>query len=485
MDKSIKILVVEDEVEDYELIRLELKKANLQFQSKRVASKDELYNECNSLEYDLILCDNKLPAMDATSALKIVREVNQEIPFIIVSGTIGEENAVKLMRLGANDYVNKANQNRLIAVLKREIKEYEVKKSQKEYRKNLVLSELRYKNLMESISDIFFAIDDKLHLLFWNTATEREFQKKVELNAHLLSLFPEWAEEELLITIQKTIDTGQKQTFNLRSQIKNKIEYFEGTATSSNFGATVLIRKVTEKYLNQKNLEKLNNELEVLLYRIGHDLKGPVSSVEGLLNIMQMTSDYDKEKFINMMSVRVGHLKKTLKVLRDVANIKYGKYIQYEIHVNQAIQEIIDSISSNYNTSLVSINTLIDKKLKIKGDILLFKSIIQNLIENAIKYGADVNGRVTIELEIRESGNDILIKILDSGKGIPEPLQDKIFDMFYRGDERSDGSGLGLYIVKQAVEKLHGKIAVTTEVNKGTLFTILIPHSEQLQLNTQ
>lgn len=482
MSKPLKILFIEDVIEDYELIILELKRGSLNFNAIRVDTENKLTAEIDNSDYDLIISDNQLPTISASKSLQLVREVNEDIPFIIVSGSIGEEYAVELMRLGANDYILKSNLSRLIPVINREAREYELKKRQKRFSKELVLSELRFQNLTKSISDIFFAIDRELKITFWNAIAEKEFNRKVSIGVELYTLFPEWVDEDITTAIQEALRTNQPHSFKLKCFIDNKVEYFEGTVSSSGDGASVLLRKVTERHLNRKKLEKLNNELEILLYRISHDLKGPVTSVIGLLNVMKIAPDFDKVHFINMMTQRMNHLEKTLKVLRNVANIKYGNFEREDINVRKAILEIIEMISVNGISDNVKINFRSDERARYHGDILLFHSIIQNLIENAIKYGADAQGKVQIEIVAEYVDDHVFIRISDKGKGIPEHMHEDIFQMFYRGDEKSDGTGMGLYIVKHGLEKINGKIELDAEYKKGTRFRVTIPCKNEVLL---
>ncbi|MEQ8925760.1 MAG: ATP-binding protein [Fulvivirga sp.] len=478
MSITLNILFVEDVLEDFEYALLELEKNSLYFEATRVDSKNQLIEELDKNNYDLIICDNQLPSMDAKCALKITRELNEEIPFIICSGSLGEDQAVELMRLGANDYINKYNLNKLVPVIKREIKDYENKKKKAQFQKELVLSELRYKKLTESISDIFFAIDFDYKIVFWNTAAENELKKDVNINDKLFELFPEWKDEEIADSIKRAMTTRQPKSFSLTTYISNELVHFEGRVASSDKGASILIRNMTETYLNSIKLERVNNELEALLYRTNHDLKGPLSSVQGLLNIMKITPDFNTTQFIGMMSERINHLDKILNKLTDIAYIKYGSFKQQEIDIKQTIEEIISSNMRNGNwlNSKIELNS--DKNHSIKIDLMLFNIIIKNLIDNAVAFGVSENGEVLITMTLCKLEKSLSITMTDEGKGIPPDIKNKIFEMFYRGNESSTGSGLGLYILKEALCKINGDIILDSEFKNGARFKINIPFTE-------
>ena len=117
----------------------------------------------------------------------------------------------------------------------------------------------------------------------------------------------------------------------------------------------------------------------------------------------------------------------------------------------------------------------IDHLLELKADKVLVLSVFQNLIHNAINYCNQDSPHVKIKVEKHDNG--IQLQIIDNGHGIPEGIRDRVFEMFYRGHPDSTGSGLGLFIVKNALEKMKGNISFESEVGKGTTFTINIPNA--------
>ena len=123
------------------------------------------------------------------------------------------------------------------------------------------------------------------------------------------------------------------------------------------------------------------------------------------------------------------------------------------------------------------IETYFDFEEKIISCRLIVESIVQNIIENAIKYQNKNNSQSFLKIRVLKGVNEVLFRFEDNGIGIPKKASQKIFDMYYRGSEISKGSGLGLYLVKNGVSRLGGKILVESEEGKGALFEILIPVS--------
>lgn len=153
MNEKLKILIIEDSLDDYELLLRELKKGWHAINAKRIETPEELEESVDE-DWDAILSDNTLPRFNALSALKQLRSKNTEVPFIIVSGTIGEELAVEAMRSGANDYILKSDYGRLIPALNRELHEHERKKKQKLTEQKLSISQHRYELLANNIQDL-------------------------------------------------------------------------------------------------------------------------------------------------------------------------------------------------------------------------------------------------------------------------------------------------------------------------------------------
>ena len=474
MGGALKILFIEDSIDDFELMLLALRKASLTVMPMRVETEEKIKSELSKNNYNLVMSDNQLPTLNAKKSLEIVRNINSDIPFVLVSGSIGEEQAVELMRLGVNDYILKSNLSRLALVVQREYEDYNARIREKQNSHKLILSELRFKKLTESIADVFFALDENLNVTFWNSVAEKEFNQKMSIGAKLFDQFPGWANEQIGEAINSTL-RGYKPS-NFKLQFKGQaIDYFEGTVSKSGKGVSVLLRKVTETYLNRQKLEMLNAELETLLYRIGHDLKGPISSVLGLLNIMKISEKVDKIQFIEMMEARMNNLESTLEVLKDVAKIKYANPNVNLLNVRDQLSTIREEISAEVLNDKLTITISESEEISYLGEVSLFKSIIKNIIENGIKYGEDEQGSVDIDINYKRADNELIISISDHGKGVPENVRPKIFEMFYRGHEKSRGSGMGLYIVKHALRRMGGRIFLDSGYTMGASFKIVIP----------
>ena len=223
-------------------------------------------------------------------------------------------------------------------------------------------------------------------------------------------------------------------------------------------------------------LNKTNSELDRFVYSVSHDISAPLKSIKGLVTLSRLDKDPAiTESYLGKIEASVQKLEGFVGEVLD-----HSRTVRKEIQVESVqIESLVNDIYDNlkYLDNFDRINFIFDFKVPlISTDKFLIKVALSNLLSNAIKYQKRYHDHpAEIKVSTQLVNSQIQICIADNGEGIADAYKDRIFEMFYRGTSNSSGSGLGLYIAKEAIEKLHGSIAVETTYGKGSVFPLQLP----------
>jgi chemotaxis family two-component system sensor kinase Cph1 len=237
-------------------------------------------------------------------------------------------------------------------------------------------------------------------------------------------------------------------------------------------------RIVTEEILKNKavELEQANHELDRFVYSASHDLRAPLTSVLGLINLAgDETSDPKQQQYLEMMRNSINDLDLFIHGIIEYSKNSRQDIQEREIDFEKIFDQAVHGLSYLENASQVGyrFDNLLTKPFH--SDPHRLSIIFTNLLGNAIKYHDLRKDRPLVKVEVRNSDNNrIKITFADNGKGIEEQYVPHIFDMFYRASDTAKGSGLGLYIARQIVEKLGGTIEVISSIGVGSEFVIYL-----------
>lgn len=222
-------------------------------------------------------------------------------------------------------------------------------------------------------------------------------------------------------------------------------------------------------------VQKKNTELDSFFYRVSHDLRGPISSLLGL-NALIEREFFDEEvlKYFNMYKKLSMRIDSIVMDLINITRISSHKIVPVKIDFMRLIEECIHSYSYFDNFDRIQFSIEVEEGIHFKSEWVIVNTILQNLIENSIKYINPYARKPSVLVQVYTEGSLLYIKVTDNGIGIPDEHQEKIFEMFYRANDRADGSGLGLYILKRAVERLQGVVTLKSKLGKGAAFTVCI-----------
>jgi len=241
-------------------------------------------------------------------------------------------------------------------------------------------------------------------------------------------------------------------------------------------GLIVKLHDITEIKNREQELIESNLHLDQVFYKTTHDLRAPLQSVLGLVNLAEQSSDEERGEYIGLIR------KSLLKLdgfVEEMNNFFRGERLEIKrekIDLQSLISEEIDNLRSFHEMERIKIELDIDNKVDFYSDLFRVRTIITNLITNAIKYSDLAKRWPFIRIEAIVKSQQCEIKVQDNGIGIDAEYREKIFERFFRATTHSQGTGLGLFIVNDTVQRLSGTIDVSSLKDVGTTFGVVIPN---------
>lgn len=270
---------------------------------------------------------------------------------------------------------------------------------------------------------------------------------------------------------EQYIQTSFVFNYIIAAVISVLIIYF--LITLNQFTEQELIEK--EKIAQQKNneLRKVNEELDRFVYSVSHDLRSPLSSILGLINLARRSSEPEElNQYLEMIRDRVLSQDHFIREIIDFSRNARTAVMYEDIVLYDLVETVFDTLRYNPGADRITFRNLAPRHLKISSDRRRLTIILSNLIGNAIKYHDLKKPDPTVEVGYTREMNTLYVE--DNGTGIPPEHINQVFDMFFRASEQSSGSGLGLFITREAVEKLRGGISVSSVHGKGSTFYVTL-----------
>ncbi len=273
------------------------------------------------------------------------------------------------------------------------------------------------------------------------------------------------AQNEELTSQNDQIVTQREELINTQKQLKK---------VNNNLEKMVVER--TEKLESTINdLNKLVLDLDRFVYSASHELSAPLRSIAGLVNISKVEKDNHRiQEYLDHIELSTQKMEAVIKSILNYSRNTHMDPDLEEIKLKPFVDEIIFELKSFSIHNKIIFNNCIKDECVLTTDIQRLKIILQNIIGNAIKYSDPNKSESYISIEFKKENDKNKIIVNDNGKGIKKDRIDKIFNMYYRGTAASQGSGLGLFIVKEMIQRLGGEILVTSKDGIGTTFTLII-----------
>jgi signal transduction histidine kinase len=244
--------------------------------------------------------------------------------------------------------------------------------------------------------------------------------------------------------------------------------------------------KVVENILREKNseLQKTNAELDRFVYSTSHELRSPLMSVLGLLNLLESEQEDSVDKqntseqgnYLKMIRDAISRLDKIIHDIIDYSRNSRLEVVYENIDFQSSIEFAIQNNQHIHGMEKIKFIIDVNNKVPFFSDKKRIEIIFNNVISNCIKFHNLDQENPFVEIKIKTSPVNALITLNDNGSGIADKHIPRLYDMFYRGSEKGAGSGIGLYIVKEIIDRLKGNIRVHSALNKGTCFNIDLPN---------
>lgn len=291
-----------------------------------------------------------------------------------------------------------------------------------------------------------------------------------------MSVYLEWYSPEFIV-YRNVTETEARFFFTSNTIIAASISsyVFLMYARLSYQSEQSLLRN--ERIVKNQNsqLLKSNEELDKLVFTISHDLRSPLASILGLVHLAELSNNNNELKeYCHLIKQRVESLNGFIsKTIHHVRNEKLG-IERIPVKLYDCIEDVIKNVTYQNGANEIEFQLEVDPNLVIQSDPVALEIILNNLLSNAVKYRDRKRNNPFVRISANQTNGSSLLAVEDNGVGIESERLENIFNKFYRGNVEGEGSGLGLFIVKDAVDKLGGKIAVTSNFGSGTKFVLTI-----------
>jgi PAS domain S-box-containing protein len=495
--RELRVLLVEDHEYDAELLIAFLTAGGYSVKSECVHTAEALRSSLSHHAWDVVVCDYSLPMFDAPAALAIVREHDPHLPFIIVSGTIGEDTAVRALQSGADDFLIKGNFSRLIPAIERELREVEMHRSMRQM-------EARAAYALTAAGVGVWEFDLVRGELQWSQDVGTMFGLPPTLSHGGLDVFQrcvhpdDWA--MVLDALRDASDRNTPYRFDFRVvfadgtirwiHTKGRLSRSAEGEPSSMLGIVIDVteRKELEEQLRQS--QKLDS-IGRLAGGIAHDFNNILTAIVGYTEMTLDQIGPDKPISNDLREIRAAADRAVSLVRQLLAFSRKQTLHPVAVNVNEIVSGVLDMLDRLIGEHVHISTTLAASLPIILADRMQLEQVLMNLVVNA-RDAMPNGGGITIATSCvtpqdvsvlaTVSGSAsayIRLDITDAGIGMSTATQEHIFEPFFTTKGEGKGTGLGLATVYGVVQQLNGHISVSSQEGVGTTFTLYFPQVEE------
>jgi len=501
MTRPLHVLIVEDSDDDTLLLARLLRKSGYDVSHERVDTARDMEAALDREIWDLVVADFAMPRFNGFAALKILQRRGLDVPCVVVSGTMGEETAVAVMKAGAADYIMKDNLKRLVPAIDRELREAEMRRERRRAEKDLQETRERYRSLVDNIDIGVTLIDSDHEIVMTNAAQAKMFRTRVEdfVGRKCYEAFKnrdkicgdcpavEAMRSGKALEVERECSLGDDKNHFVRVRAFPTFD-----AKGSANGCIKVLEDITHRKLLEEQLRQAS-QLEAigrLAGGVAHDFNNLLTAMMGYSEVLlqEMPGDNPFREKVSQISQAAG---RAAELTRQLLAFSRKQVLDMKVLDLNPIVSGLKTILQRLLGETVELTTFLDPNLKrVNADRSQIEQILLNLAVNArdaMPHGGKLimetsnvfldENYVCAHADVR-TGPQVMFAVTDSGTGMDAETAALIFDPFFTTKERGKGTGLGLSTAYGIVKQHQGHICVYTEPGNGTTFKIYLPAVE-------
>ncbi|MGH2932722.1 MAG: ATP-binding protein [Gaiellaceae bacterium] len=437
-------------------------------------------------DYDVIVTDIKLPGMDGLELLDEIKLLRPGTPTVLITGHGERDLAVRALRGGAYDFVQKPiDRDYFVASLERAIQVRGLDRHVDQQRVELE----RHARVLQHVDRGVFLVDDEGVIRYWNPAAQSITGLATDelVGRRADEALPGWDAIGPEVPVVYVPGPGSTEAKTLPLDIEGRELWISISGVQFEDGIVYAFRNLTE----ERALDELKGEF---VATVSHELRTPLAAIYGAAQTLRRADvqlgDENRERLLEVIAAESERLSRIAGEILLASNLDSGRFSveTQQLDVEELVTDVVDEMRAltasrqDIVIDLVANNGL--SPATCDGDKL--RQVLINLLDNAVKYSPD-GGRIEVRVEPHD--NCVRFVITDEGLGIPHGEQQRIFGKFYRLDPRLTrgvgGTGLGLYICRELVRRMEGRLSVTSSEGRGSSFVVDLPAAVREPSRTQ
>lgn len=337
-----------------------------------------------------------------------------------------------------------------------------------------------FRDLVENSGDIFTVVDKDFRIRYISSGIREYGPEPISLLGKSIFEFvcsekiDEWKQHLAAVTGRQVYEMGLEFSKGVVTWFD--VAVFNISQGEQAHGRVLKLHNITDKKVKENQLVKSNKQLDQVIYKTTHDLRAPVMSALGLIKLAETAPAEQKDEYLALIKKSLFKLSVFIDEMHNFYKTEKMAVQREYISMAELIAGELEDQKNLYRAERLVIETNIDEKVDFYSDKIRVKTIFTNLLTNAIKYADVSKEKSKIDITVRTDEHQCELVVADNGIGIEEKYHSKIFDLFFRATTQSQGTGLGLFILRDTVDRLGGKIEMTSKVGLGTTFKITMPN---------